>query len=134
MKLPAWKNPPVLNAPFLVLETFAASPVHFLGWPLVLFSQNFMWISVFFDYHTALKDAPNYLKSFEKELWITVLKAKILFASTSKFYTFSAHLSRKQCEIQNQKCACCNKILQQLLITSLSSPHFIKLFFCNYVV
>lgn len=56
MELPAWKNPPVLNALFFfVLETFAPSSVRFLGWPLVPFLQNFMGISVFFDYHTELK-------------------------------------------------------------------------------
>lgn len=42
-------------SPFLALETCPASPVHFLDWPLVPFSQSFMGISVFSDCHTALK-------------------------------------------------------------------------------
>lgn len=48
-----------------------------------------------FDYHTALK-TPRLPQKLWEKLRITVLNAKILFASSFKFYTSSVHLSRKQ--------------------------------------
>lgn len=132
VELPAWKNPSILNAPFLALETFAAPPVNFLGWSLLPFSQNFMEISVFFDCHTALQNPQITSKTLTKDCELLFYRLKYYLPqllSCTHFGTFKQKCT-KMCKFtfQNQKCACCNKVLSQLLITSLSSPHFIKLF------
>lgn len=97
LELEAWKILQSFMLIYLLQKTtfLPSSHVHFLGWPLVPFSQCFLW-----ERMCSLATTQHW-KNFvlHQKLWesmrITVLKAEIIFCLNFCIFTSSVHLIRQ---------------------------------------